>query len=367
VSTVPGPGAARQSNGSANAGPIAGVGSAAPAAAAAADVVQHPSTPIPDIIPGIIPAKSVTLLAGAAGVGKTTLIAEWCARARDGRSIFGHAVTKPTFVGVLVADRKWSSHRQWFDAAGFADIPHYSYQDDLTLDWNRFLVKQQLIPLLEHGLNKLQAPRGSLIVVDPISMFVPGNLIDYKTTAIGLGWINRWVEAAGITIVGTAHMSKQKGDSKDRYKRPQDRILGSAALAGFTDTQMYLLGPEDLDEEYYGFGWIPHHAPAATYELTRDVDTGLFIPYFNHDKDQDLLGILNGIPEETNGIPTKDVIDFAGETLRLPRSTVYRYLQELKKLTYLKQPKPGRWYRVGPVPSTVMRLADRTKVGRLLP
>lgn len=327
--------------------------------AQAADVLEHPSVPLEDPIPQILPAKSVCLLAGASGVGKTTLLSEWAVRLRDGRSIFGHPVKPQRFVGVLTVDRRWSSHSQWFAAAGWPDIPHYSYQDDPLLDWNRFHLKTELLPLLQHGVDQIKAPRGAVIIVDPISLFVPGNLIDYKSTAIGMGAISRYAEKRGITILGTAHMSKQKGDVKDRYKRPQDRILGSMALAGFTDTQMYLLGPEDTDEEYYSFGWVPHHAPAATYELQRDPASGLFVPYYSHSKDNDQLGLLKYIPEELNGIPTKDIVEYGGESFRLPRSTVYRYLLELKLLGHLKQPKAGRWRRAMPldqVPTTLMKL-----------
>lgn len=350
MGTVPEPGAGRQ--------PLA-TSTLFASQPAATPVVQHPSTPIPDPIQQVLPAKSISLLAGASGVGKTTLLAEWSVRFRDGKSIFGHAVNPQAFVGVLVVDRRWSSHRQWFAAAGWPDIPHYSYQDDEGLDWNRFHLKTELVNLLAHGIDKMQAPRGALIIVDPISMFVPGNLIDYKATAIGMGAISRYAEKRGITILGTAHMAKQKGDTKDRYKRPQDRILGSMALAGFTDTQMYLLGPEDTDEEYYAFGWVPHHAPAATFELQRDPENGLFVPYYSHSKDSDQLGLLQYIPEARDGVPTGDIVDYGGESFRLPRSTVYRYLQELKKLGYIKQPKAGRWFRtmpVGDIPKTLMKL-----------
>lgn len=346
MSTVPESGAGRQP----------GESSALPPQPGTPKVIQHPSIPIPDPIPGIIPAKSVSLIAGASGVGKTALTAEWCARFLEGRTIFGHTVHKPPFVGVLVVDRKWASHGQWFAAVGHPEIPHYSYQDDLDLNWNLFHLKTELVKLLDHGIQSIKAPRGSIILVDPISMFIPGNLIDYKATAIGLGAINRYCEAKGITLLGTAHMGKQKGEKKDRYARPQDRILGSAALSGFTDTQMYLLGPDETEEEYYGFGWVPHHAPAATYELTRDPSNGLFIPYYSHDVDQDRLGLLKMIPESLEGIPAKDIVQDAGETLRLARATVYRYLQELRQLGHLKQPKAGRWYRLGPVPTTLMKL-----------
>lgn len=355
MSTVPDQGAGRQRPLGVSASPAGPI-----PAASSASVIPHPSCPIADPIPKIIPAKGVSLLAGASGVGKTTLLAEWAVRFRDGKSIFGHATQPPSFIGCLVVDRRWSSHRQWFEAAGFPDIPHYSYQDDAELNWGRFHLKTDLIALLERGLDAIRAPHGALVIVDPIAMFVPGNLIDYKMSAIGLAMIGRLCEARGITLIGTAHMGKQKGDEKHRYKRPQDRILGSSALAGFTDTQMYLLGPDDTDEEYYGFGWIPHHAPAQTFELQRDPGSGLFVPYFSHDRDFELFGIMKTIPTERTGIPTKDIVE-ATETLRLSKATTYRYLAELKKLGYLAQPKAGRWFRVKEeLPKTFNKLPGPT-------
>lgn len=303
-----------------------------PKVAPPASVTEHPSQPVPDPIPNIIPSRKVSLLAGAAGVGKTTILAGFARRWRDGEPICGKPVNKPVHIAFIAADRGWDSHQKWFDAVGYGDIEHYSLQDDMALDWDRILRRDQLKLLFLEALNKVNARPGSLILVDPISIFVPGNLIDYKTTAAGLGHLNRICKQRGVTVIGTAHMSKQKSDARDRYLRPQDRILGSAALAGFTDTQMYLLAPEDLDEDYYGFGWIPHHAPAETFHFIRDPETGLFTPYLQQTDSQgeQVQALLTAISAD-EGATTKALVEMMGEHYAVARATVYRQLHRLEK------------------------------------
>ncbi len=79
-------------------------------------------------------------------------------------------------------------------------------------------------------------------------------------------------------MIGTAHAAKQKADKNERYLRPQDRILGSTALFGYTDTQMYLAAPDETGSKdgVYTFFWNPHHAPPAAFPLTRDSE-GRFV------------------------------------------------------------------------------------------
>ncbi len=234
-----------------------------------------------DPIPGIIPFGTTTLLAGASQLGKTAMIASWTTRFRDGRSICYHPTAVPKAIGVLVVDRKSQSHKEWFTRAGWPDIPMYSYRDDPKTNWEDFLQRPKLKGLLLYGLDRLEKDhgvgRGSLIICDPISPFIAGNLIDYKHTLVGLGVIDQLCSERGVTILGIAHMSKQKGGDKEKYNRPQDRILGSAALGGFTDTQIYMLHPDDTDHGNYELGWIPHNAPSESFQFERDGE-GLFTP-----------------------------------------------------------------------------------------
>jgi hypothetical protein len=277
--------------------------------------------------------NGISLLAGAPGAGKTTLISSWAVAFRDQQPIFGHQPRHIPFVGVLATDRSWESHSQWFTAAGWPDVPHYSYQDDPAFQWDRFLVRADLPLLFQVGLTQLYPPNGpppgSVIFADTIAMFIDGNLIDYKRTAVSLGHLNRICRRRQICCVGTAHMSKQKADQKDKYLRPQDRILGSAALLGFTDTQMFILAPEDIDADHHLFGWVPHHAQAETFELTRDPQSGLFVP-LPSDKNQrelqkaQLLDLIN-----QSGTYTSDLLEIAAVRWRMSRAQVYKLIKEL--------------------------------------
>ena len=185
-------------------------------------------------------------------------------------------------IGYITADRPWADSRQWFDAVGFPEIAHYSLVEDrdfkLEVLTNR-QTKMRGAPLLEACIATLALPPGSLIFVDPIALFLGGDLLNYYTVAVSCMQIHRGLMDTHHTIVGICHTAKQKADTKDRYLRAQDRISGSGALLGFTATQMNLMGPDEAgnDDGTYHFFVNPHHLASFTYALTKDPHTGLFV------------------------------------------------------------------------------------------
>lgn len=242
---------------------------------ATVDHSSSPCQPFLDPIPGVMPFGSICTLAGASGVGKNAMVSGWVARWLAGKTICGHATNKPIAIGMLAGDRRWRSHRIWLDVAGVGELPHYSLRDDKTFQWRMLRNADSTLTALNLALDRLNLPPGGLLIADPLSLWLPGKINDYKDVAIGLGTLDQVLHRRQLTCLGIFHQSKSKNDVKQNYSRPQDRILGSAAQLGFSDTTMYLLSPEDLDQPYYGLGWIPHNAPAETHYFTR-TSTGLF-------------------------------------------------------------------------------------------
>lgn len=238
----------------------------------------------PDPIPGIIPFGTVTIFAGAPGVGKTAMLADWIVRWRDGRRIWGHPTNPPTQFCYLAADRQWTSHQQWFNRAGYPDISRYSVADDPHFNLAELLKPYNALDLFRRSLDKAnngQPPiPGAHVFVDPVSpVFIAGSPNNSRDVARTLLGMSRECQSRQITLTCAAHFSKQPTDKNARYARPQDRISGSGAFSGFSDTQIYLIDPEPPDHPFHVLGWNPRLAQPEEFTCTRDPLTGLFVPY----------------------------------------------------------------------------------------
>jgi len=253
----------------------------------------------------------VSLLSGAAGLGKTALLAGMAKAFREGRPVFGHQPTPIAEIGIIVTDRGWDrGARVWFERVGFPEIRHYSMPDDPSFDPRCLRKKFDRTSRLGDFIDKLTLPRRSLLFVDPIGLFLGGNLLDYDSCAVACHEIRVLLRNRGLTLIATAHSGKLKADKKDRYARLQDQILGSSALLGFTDTQMVLASPDETGQRFYTFLWLSHLAPPETFllernedgvfELARDTDGGTtarILALFPADGAETTLGELSQLAE----------------------------------------------------------------------
>lgn len=335
--------------------------------------VQPPPSQLPplDPLPAIIPFASVNLLAGASGVGKTCLTAWLATRFRDCLPIFGQQPNPVAKIAYLCLDRGWRSTKVWLERVGYPDIAYYSLTDDATFDINRLYNKRARVQIFRECLDRLELIPNSLVFVDPIALFMGGNLNDYDTCAVALIGIRRICEELGITIFGLSHASKQKNDKADQYKRLQDRILGSAAQHGYGDTQMYLASPDETGKPYYTFLLHPHLAKPREIFLDRAEDTGLFfaagtlheveapaaIPSTDTpspldaqiNEDPYLPTIYDLIADEAPGTTTGTILDAARATLNISRATTFRVINLLAQAGWIVSLGRGRWKRVLPL------------------
>lgn len=300
----------------------------------------------PDPIEGIIPFGTLTIFAGAPGVGKTAMLAEWCRRWRDGQTICGKATHAPTGFYYIAADRQWKSHQLWFDAAGFGDIPHYSIADDPTFDLTRLKSPQHAHDCLLRALDKLKPQPGGHVIVDPVSpLFIGGDPNRARDVAASLLQQSRICQTHLVNLTCSAHFGKQKSDPREQYTRPQDRIAGSGAFAGFSDTQIYLIDPVPPDQPYHILGWTPRHAKPEEFHYTRN-DQGLFVPYGLYEELDRLEAVLLAIPDTPTTTPM--IIQLITATTGYSSAQAERYLSSLVKQGRVTKIRRGLYKRATP-------------------
>jgi len=317
------------------------------------------SSPLPDLIPGILPARQVHLLSGASGSGKTALVSALCAAALNQTPFFSFQVRRPAWVGWLCSDRPVDDHRQWFAAAGLPpDLPCYSMVDDVRQSGKGIRGTKDRFALFTQALGRLvdPVPRDSLLIIDPVSLFVGSNFLDYDRVYTHLFDLNQFCVTRGVTILGLAHAGKQKGDRGQRYARPQDRIAGTTAQTGCAGTTLHLSPPNETEEDWYEFAWIPHHAPSSGLRLTRNPYSGLFEPLTGEEptrrerKRSEQAGrLLDGIPESPEEIGVEALIEWAAVTCGWKRRNTQAHLAQLRAdgLVVLGS-KRGRWKKLSP-------------------
>jgi hypothetical protein len=312
---------------------------------------QNPvcQVPFPDPIPGIIPFGSLVLLVGPPKCGKTALLASWLARWRDGKTICGQPTHRPADLGIVTTDHKWALNQGvWFSRAGFPDIPHVSLRDDPTITWRKTLrTLNGATDLLRASLHKLNLRPGGLVAIDVAGVFVSNRLNDYNDVLAGMGTVSQILDSLQLTGICVGHMGKQRADPKERYLRPHERILGSGAQIGFSDTTMYLLGPQDTGEPYHTFGWLPTHAPEGEFKF-RQNDQGLFVPYDGHvgptpPLDPRLVAVVAAFPPPPETLKTAQLVALIAQSCQVEETQAKERIGELLASGRIVRPRYGRY------------------------
>jgi len=302
------------------------------------------STQHPDPLGLVFTHGSLNFIAGAAGTGKTALLADLLNRFRTGEPIFGHTPTRVADIGVIAADRHWKTGAGlWFGRAGFPDVKYYSMLDDPKFDPRSLRKRWERVDRLTEMVDRLHMQPGGIVLVDPGGVFLGGNLNDYDGCAVACMEIRVMLRERDLTMFSTAHTSKMKADKRERYLRPQDAILGSAAQYAYGDTQCYLAAPDELGKPYYAFLWHPHMAPPETFPLERDAQ-GLFVPYVGADRAA-CAHVTALFPDNANDMPLGILVELA-EAIPLSRRTVLRALQVLVEEGTIEKVRHGVYRRV---------------------
>jgi hypothetical protein len=318
---------------------------------------------VPDVIPHLLGGGGLNTFTGGSGVGKTAMMADWIKRLIEGKSLFGRKPREIPKIGIIFTDRRWEKARFWFDKAGVEEgdrFEAYCIQDDSALKFKDFRNPNNTQKFFEQHVESLNLPPGSLLLVDPISTYLSGRLNDYSYVVGSMIPLNRFLAEKGLTCWGTMHVAKSKGDRDERLLRPQDRALGSVALAGFSNTQFYLIGPEETNEDWYLCGFMSHELPQESWRFRRD-SKGLFIPVdgkpylgagtekvtsLSAAKLAQMEKLLQVIPEnDVSDLPTL-LEDAHNADMNISMMTLRRYLDDLIARGDVTKPNRGQYQRV---------------------
>ncbi len=329
-----------------------------------------PRTPVPPPIidGGILPGGQVHLFSGASGTGKSALIYQLLAAALNGTDWLGFKLRTTNFVGLITSDRRGDDHQEWLQLLGIENkIPTYNLIDDHTLSGtklrtgflgggaglkgmrtNRFDLFTRSVEQLvaKAGLPTNVLPWDTLLIVDPLSLFLGSSLNDYNSAFTHMFDLSQWCVVRGATMIGIVHAGKQRGDPKIRYSRPQDRILGSTAQTSCAGTTLHLAPPTETDEGWSEIVWVPHHAAAGVRRLLRD-EKGLFVVASDVEAtraEQISLKLLLLFPD-LECHRAKDLVREAEMKLGLKRSQTYNYLNLLCNNGMLEVVRRGQYRR----------------------
>jgi hypothetical protein len=189
------------------------------------------------LIDGMIPANQVHLLAGPSGGGKTTLAFQMLSSMITGEPFLGRW-TRKVKVAYVSGDRPAESVLETQDRCGVS-FPVFSAVDEN-------LVGEDLLSKIFPRLTAIcGGERPDVIYIDGFTAFVPGGFLNnYAIVAKWLASLQRYARKMRVTIIGACHATKTKEGEK--FTNPRQRIAGSVAWAGFSETVLII---EPLDGE----------------------------------------------------------------------------------------------------------------------
>lgn len=176
-----------------------------------------------ELIADVLPSMSVTVLAGAPGLGKSFVALSWAAAIAEGTPWFGQQVRQAPVAYVL--GEGWGGFGRRIDAweavngRPMSNAVHFinGAQDRINLKDSQSV--EQLI-------NQLQQINPGLVIVDTFSMLAHvSNENDNAEVAQVMVNVNKIVQATGATVVLIHHVTKTTRS-----------VRGAGAFVGNTDT-----------------------------------------------------------------------------------------------------------------------------------
>ena len=300
-----------------------------------------PASYPPDPLPPLLKGGTLNVLGGSPLTGKTPLIA-WLIRQFLEGQVLGYpvpanAVSEHCFLSM---DRSFAqTAAQWF-----TDLPVkvYAPHDDLAYDTDQVERKSHLVEIFEDCLDRLNPAPNAVVWVDPLTVFLGGSLLDVHSCFTACTKIRRRIQRRRITVIGTAHSSKQKANPQERYVNLIDRVAASAQLFAFLDTCFYLASPRELERNVYTLVTYPRTAASEQFDFVRAPKTGEFVLA---PPDVEYGAVLALVPEPPDLVATGELQRHLCVPGGMSRATLFRQLRELIGQGQILQVRQGRYQR----------------------
>lgn len=219
------------------------------------------------IVEDILPDGELHIIGGPSGGSKTTFLFQFITDWRSGKPIFGHTSHSRPFIYISL-DRGEKSVRRTLQRCGIDPdtFPHLSLiRTENPVESFKHLQKEIMKVSPEVITNN------GVIFVEGLTTLAPSTAkaSDYASMARWIAYLSALCNETGITIFGIMHSPKTK--QSERYMNPRQRVLGSVAIGGFTET-MILVEPD----ENYPTGnrrtvtLLPRNAPEEVFFMVLD-------------------------------------------------------------------------------------------------
>lgn len=300
------------------------------------------------LIDTIFPARQVHIFAGSSGAGKSSLLLQLCRDFLEGKPWFGHK-THPASFAYIACDRTWEEYQDKMVLMKLTGFEVQSLVSNTFFDPSRFgREPKSAIDFLKGMHQNFGSPR--FMVIDPLSPFLPRELNSYHDVASSLIGLTRFCLKESVTIIGTHHATKLRDETK--FKRPQDRILGSAALQGYSGTHCFLTSPQEVyhrhqEVEASILTLVPHNSHPEEHHLLRDNITGLFVPFIPEDEYNENSKVLDLMPKPPDSMSSQALVELIEANIDVSRATAFRRIAKLVEAGKLERLESG-WYRRRP-------------------